>query len=128
MSASLTGKRVLVTQAGDFMGPVLCEVLAARGAEVVPSTVAMFDPASPAEAVRAAGHVDVLVANLAIPAPSTPAPDVSEDEWREVFAALVDPLPRLAREDAEFAAYLCSDAADCFVGQVFPVCGGWVPR
>jgi 2-keto-3-deoxy-L-fuconate dehydrogenase len=40
------------------------------------------------------------------------------------------PLGRLvsAREDAEFAAYLCSDAASCFVGQVFPVCGGWVTR
>lgn len=30
MSASLAGKCVLVTQAGDFTGPVLCEVLAAR--------------------------------------------------------------------------------------------------
>ena len=40
------------------------------------------------------------------------------------------PLGRLvgANEDAEFAAYLCSDAANCFVGQVFPVCGGWVAR
>jgi 2-keto-3-deoxy-L-fuconate dehydrogenase len=40
------------------------------------------------------------------------------------------PLGRLvsAREDAEFAAYLCSDAADCFVGQVFPICGGWAIR
>ena len=40
------------------------------------------------------------------------------------------PLGRLvgAREDASFAAYLCSSAADCFVGQVFPVCGGWVAR
>jgi 2-keto-3-deoxy-L-fuconate dehydrogenase len=40
------------------------------------------------------------------------------------------PLGRLvaAREDAQFAAYLCSAAADCFVGQVFPVCGGWVGR
>ena len=38
------------------------------------------------------------------------------------------PLGRLvaAREDAEFAAYLCSESANCFVGQVFPVCGGWV--
>jgi 2-keto-3-deoxy-L-fuconate dehydrogenase len=38
------------------------------------------------------------------------------------------PLGRLvgAREDAMFAAYLSSSAADCFVGQVFPVCGGWV--
>ena len=40
------------------------------------------------------------------------------------------PLGRLvsAKEDAEFAAYLCSEAANCFVGQVFPVCGGWAPR
>jgi 2-keto-3-deoxy-L-fuconate dehydrogenase len=37
------------------------------------------------------------------------------------------PLGRLvsAEEDARFAAYLCSDAAACFVGQVFPVSGGW---
>ena len=40
------------------------------------------------------------------------------------------PLGRLVSgpEDAAFAAYLCSDAADCFVGQVFPLCGGWVNR
>ncbi len=40
------------------------------------------------------------------------------------------PLGRLVSkgEDAAFAAYLCSDAADCFVGQVFPLCGGWVAR
>jgi 2-keto-3-deoxy-L-fuconate dehydrogenase len=40
------------------------------------------------------------------------------------------PLGRLVtgREDAEFAAYLCTDSASCFVGQVFPVCGGWVAR
>ena len=40
------------------------------------------------------------------------------------------PLGRLvtADEDCEFAAYLCSDAANCFIGQVFPVCGGWVGR
>lgn len=222
----LEGRRILVTQAGDFMGPVLCEVLAAHGAELVRSTDALLDPGAAEAIVRAAGPLDVLVANLAIPAPSTPAGEVSEDEWRAVFAALVDPLPRLARavlpqmiarksgkllvmgsasalrgmkrastysaargaqlawvqalgvevapfnvqvnaiaqnfvdnptyfppevqanprfqerlarevplgrlvgarEDAEFAAYLCSAAADCFVGQVFPVCGGWVAR
>lgn len=40
------------------------------------------------------------------------------------------PLGRLVtgREDAEFAAYLCTDSASCFVGQVFPICGGWVTR
>ena len=40
------------------------------------------------------------------------------------------PLGRLVNsdEDSTFAAYLCTAAADCFVGQVFPVCGGWVTR
>jgi 2-keto-3-deoxy-L-fuconate dehydrogenase len=222
----LEGKRILVTQADDFMGPTLCDVLAERGAEVVRSTVPLAGHEAAAAVVRAAGRVDVLVANLAIAAPSTPAVEVDEAEWRDVFAALVDPLPRLvravlpqmierragkvlvmgsasalrgmkraatysaargaqlayvqavgvevapynvqvnaiaqnfvdnptyfppevqanprfqerlkrevplgrlvaAREDAEFAAFLCSDAADCFVGQVFPVCGGWATR
>jgi 2-keto-3-deoxy-L-fuconate dehydrogenase len=40
------------------------------------------------------------------------------------------PLGRLvkAEEDAKFVAYLCSDAANCFVGQVFPMSGGWAVR
>jgi 2-keto-3-deoxy-L-fuconate dehydrogenase len=40
------------------------------------------------------------------------------------------PLGRLvsAQEDATFVAYLCSEAANCFVGQVFPLSGGWVTR
>ena len=225
-TTSLTGKRILVTQAGEFMGPELCAVLALHGATVIADTRALTGVEAPAAVIAAAGHIDVLVANLAIAAPSTEAVAVSEAEWRDVFAALVDPLPRLckaalpamiarrsgkilvmgsasalrgikrtstycaargaqvsyvqavglemaahnvqvnviaqnfvenptyfppevqadarfqarlrrevplgrlvgAREDAQFAAYLCSDAANCFVGQVFPVCGGWVAR
>ena len=224
--AMLQGRRVLVTQADAFMGPTLCEVFAAHGAEVIASTQPLLDAAAPAALVADAGTIDILVANLALPAPSTAAADVSDDEWRDTFAALVDPLPRLvravlpqmvarragrilvmgsasalrgmkrtstysaargaqlayvqavgvevaphgvqvnaiaqnfvdnptyfppevqadprfrerlkrevplgrlvgAREDAEFAAYLCSEPAACFVGQVFPVCGGWVAR
>ena len=223
---SLLGKRVLVTQADQFMGPVLCEVLARHGATVIASTESLLSPDAPAAVVAQAGRVDVLVANLAIPAPATAATMVTEEEWRDIFAVLVDPLPRLFRavlpamierragkilvmgsasalrgmklrstysaargaqlayvqsvgvevaphnvqvnviaqnfvenptyfppevqadprfqdrlkrevplgrlvsadEDAEFAAYLCSDSANCFVGQVFPVCGGWVTR
>ncbi len=222
----LQGKRILVTQAGEFMGPVLCEVLAEHGAEVYADTRALPDAAAVAALVAQAGRIDVLVANLSIAAPTSAATEASDDEWRSTFAALVDPLPRLARavlpamierragkivvmgsaaalrgikrtstycaargaqlayvqavgvevaphnvqvnaiaqnfvenptyfppevqadprfqqrlkrevplgrlvgarEDAEFAAYLCSDAANCFVGQVFPVCGGWVQR
>lgn len=208
------------------MGPALCEELAQHGAVVIANTASLV-PVGDAEAmINAAGVVDVLVVNLAIPAPTSLVTEVSESEWRDTFAALVDPLPRLvravlpqmmarrsgkilvigsasalrgvkrtstysaargaqlayaqsvgievaphnvqvnaiaqnfvenstyfpaevqanprfqerlkrevplgrlvsAKEDAAFAAYLCSDAANCFVGQVFPVCGGWVAR
>jgi len=223
---ALQGKRILITQAGDFMGPAFCEAFAQQGAEVVSSHEPLHAPGAAESVVNGAGPLDVLVANLSIAAPSTPATEVDEPEWRDVFAALVDPLPRLtkavvpqflqrgggkilvigsasalrgmkrassysaargaqlayvqalgvelapkniqvnaiaqnfvdnptyfppevqanprfqerlarevplgrlvsAREDALFAAYLCSDAANCFVGQVFPISGGWATR
>ena len=226
MNQNLSGKRILVTQANAFMGPALCDVLAQHGATVIASTDSLLDVGAAEAVVKAAGLVDVLVANLAISAPSSLATEATESEWRETFAALVDPLPRLFRavlpqmmarrsgkilligsasalrglkrtstysaargaqlayvqsvgtemaphniqvnaiaqnfvenptyfpaevqanprfqerlkrevplgrlvsatEDATFAAYLCSEAANCFVGQVFPVCGGWVAR
>ena len=222
----LVGKRVLITHADAFMGPALCEVFAECGATVIASIDPLLSPDAPRDVVEGASPVDILVANLSIAAPVTMATEVSDDEWREVFAALVDPLPRLfravlppmierragkilvmgsasalrgmkrassysaargaqlayvqavglevarhnvqvnaiaqnfvdnptyfppeiqasrlfqerlrrevplgrlvrAREDAALAAYLCSESADCFVGQVFPICGGWVQR
>ncbi|MEO8166510.1 MAG: SDR family NAD(P)-dependent oxidoreductase, partial [Betaproteobacteria bacterium] len=94
---SLKGKRVLITQAHVFMGPMLCEVFGEHGASVIASTQSLIDPAAPAALVALTGHIDVLVANLAVPAPTTPATDVTDAEWQEAFAALVDPLPRLCR-------------------------------
>ena len=223
---SLQGKRILLTQARDFMGPTLCEVLHEHGAVVLASDESLVPVEAAASVVQASGAIDILVANLAMPAPSTLATEVTEEEWRAAFASMVDPLPRLfkavlpsmlarkagkiivmgsasalrgmkrastysaargaqlayvqsvgvelaphniqvnavaqnfvdnptyfpaavqqnpkfqqrlarevplgrlvsAREDAEFVAYLCSDSANCFVGQVFPLCGGWAVR
>ena len=221
----LQGRRVLITQCGDFMGPALLRVFSELGAVVIGDRRALGDDAGMAQrVVEEAGAIDVLIAQPALPAPTSPVADVSDDEWRRTFAHLVDPLPRLLRavlpqmrmrgrgrivvmgsaaglrgmkrsstysaargaqlawvraagleiardniqlnaiaqnfvdnptyfgaevqanpafqerlkrevplgrlvsgdEDALFAAYLASDAAACFVGQVFPVCGGWV--
>ncbi len=97
MTARLAGKRVLVTQSQDFMGPVLCRTFAAHGAEVIADARRLDDPAVPAALVAAAGRIDVLIANLGIPRPRTPAHAVSDEEWRHLFAHLVDPLPRLFR-------------------------------
>lgn len=225
-TTSLTGKRILLTHANLFMGPALAEVFAERGADVIADTDPLADPDAAAAIVARAGRIDVLAAHLAVPAPSTPVDEVGDAEWRSVFSALVDPLPRLmrailpqmkergagrvlvvgsasalrgmkrastysaargaqlafvqsagielapfniqvnavaqnfvdnptyfpphvqenprfqerlarevplgrlvsAREDALFCAYLCSDAAACFVGQVFPLAGGWAVR
>jgi 2-keto-3-deoxy-L-fuconate dehydrogenase len=97
MQNLLAGQRVLITQAHDFMGPVFCEVFAEQGATVVASPDALSEPDAAERVVRAAGTIDVLVANLAYPAPTTAAADVGEQEWRDAFAALVDQLPRLVR-------------------------------
>ncbi len=226
MQQSLNKKRILVTQADTFMGPAICEILESQGAEVISHVGSLVDPEEPTKIVKESGEIDVLIANLAIEAPTTSASEVTDSEWNEVFEALVHPLPRLiravlpqmidrssgkiivvgsasalrgmkrtstyssargaqiayvqalgvevakhniqvnaiaqnfvdnpsyfppeiqanpkfqdrlkrevplgrlvsAKEDASFVAYLCSEAADCFVGQVFPVCGGWISR
>jgi 2-keto-3-deoxy-L-fuconate dehydrogenase len=93
----LKGKRVLITQSETFMGPVLEQAFAAHGAVVIGVTGPLEAPRAAEDAVRRAGRVDVLIANLGVPAPSTRAHEVGDDEWRHVFANLVDPLPRLAR-------------------------------
>jgi 2-keto-3-deoxy-L-fuconate dehydrogenase len=96
----LKGRRVLVTQSGDFMGPALVTAFEAHGAQVVAEPTLLAQPRACDEALARAlrdGPVDVLVVNLAVPAPSTPAAEVGDEEWRHVFAHLVDPLPRLAR-------------------------------
>lgn len=226
MTGMLQDLRILVTEADSFMGPALCDAFARHGAHLIAHRDSMADPEAPGRALAMAGDIDVLVVNLGYPAPSTEALAVTEREWRDTFAALVDPLPRLLRaalpamirkrsgrilvmgsaaalrgqkrassysaargaqlayvqavaleaaphnvqinaiaqnlvdnptyfppevqadprfqdrirrevplgrlvsasEAAEFAAYLCSAPACCFVGQVFPLSGGWVTR
>jgi 2-keto-3-deoxy-L-fuconate dehydrogenase len=97
MSRKLRGKRILVTQAGEFMGPMLREVLAEHGADISASTAPLSEPGAAASRVSSSGDLDILVANLALPAPSTPAVEGTDAEWWQTFAALVDLLPRLVR-------------------------------
>ena len=225
-SIDLSGKRVLLTQASDFMGPALAEVFRECGADLIAADGPVAEPDYPQRLLAECSTIDVLLLNLGIPAPTTAAPEVMDDEWRYAFSAMVDPLPRFARavlpqmlargsgkilligsasalrgvrrassysaargaqlawvqavgtelaskgiqvnaiaqnfvenptyfppevqanpafqerlkrevplgrlvsarEDAMFCAYLASQHSDCFVGQVFPVCGGWVGR
>jgi NAD(P)-dependent dehydrogenase (short-subunit alcohol dehydrogenase family) len=94
---SLKDKRVLVTQCGDYMGPVLCDAFREHGADVVADARILSSGAEGENAAREAGRVDVLIANLGVPAPSTRVTEVTDDEWRRVFAHMVEPLPGLFR-------------------------------
>ena len=222
----LSDKKILVTQANDFMGPALCHELRLCGAKVIADDRIPLEPLDAQAIIDAAGPLDALVINLALPAPSTPVSQIEDSEWQAVFDVMVHPLPRLVRaaipgmkaqgggkivvmgsasalrgmkraasysaargaqlafvqaagvelapdniqlnavaqnfvdnptyfppevqanprfqerlkrevplgrlvkaqEDTRFVAYLCSDAASCFVGQVFPMSGGWAVR
>jgi 2-keto-3-deoxy-L-fuconate dehydrogenase len=97
MNNMLLGKRVLVTQATEFMGATICDVFSEQGADVIRSEQALVSPEAIDELFRNAGDLDVLVANLSILAPSTAAAQVDDAEWQSVFAALVNPLPGLIR-------------------------------
>jgi len=92
---SLQGKRVLITQSEDFMGPALVRAFTGYGAHVTADPRALAGTGSVEALVEDAGAVEILIANLAIKNPRNPFEKVTEGEWREVFAHLVDPLPRL---------------------------------
>lgn len=94
---ALAGKRVLITQADGFMGPPLVEAFREHGADVIADLTELDSGAAGERVVRAAGRVDVLIAHLGVPAPATRATEVGDDEWRHVFAHIVDPLPGLMR-------------------------------
>ncbi len=98
MTKRLAGKRVVVTQADDYMGPATVSLFAEEGAEIIPDSSDLSVPGACAALIERAGRVDVLVANLAGPNYSgTPATDIDDDAWCSVFDTMVHPLHRLAR-------------------------------
>ncbi len=97
MNFGLQGKRILLTQADEFMGPAISKMLQAQGAVVLEHFGAITSPEAPKNVIAECGNIDILIANLALPAPSTRVQEVEDDEWKTVFDALVQPLPRLVR-------------------------------
>ena len=93
MANRLKGKRVVVTQAADFMGPVTVEVFQEEGAEVIADTRSLVTAEACRALIEESTPVDVLVANLASPNFSgTAVTDIADDDWRTPFDQLVHPL------------------------------------
>ncbi|MEM0955080.1 MAG: SDR family oxidoreductase [Pseudomonadota bacterium] len=97
MGSRLEGRRILLTQAQEYMGPAFSQAFRDEGAEVIEDNRDMAQPASADEALADAGVIDVLVANLAAPADADYAVKVSDERWARLFDALVHPLHRLVR-------------------------------
>ncbi len=94
----LEGKRVLLTQADDYMGPATIEVFREHGAEVVADTSDLTQPGAVEQLVADTGHIDVLVANLAASANlGVSAIEMPDETWASMFDVMVHPLHRLCR-------------------------------
>jgi 2-keto-3-deoxy-L-fuconate dehydrogenase len=124
MVARRAGKILVIGSASALRGMRRASTYsAARGAQLA------WVQAVGAEVAAANVQVNAIAQNFVDNPTYFPAAVQEDPRFRDRLAREV-PLGRLvsAREEAAFAAYLLSGAADCFVGQVFPLCGGWVQR
>lgn len=94
---SLAGKRVLITQAQDFIGPALVERFRVSGAEVFGDTRGLTGPSAAERLIAGIGQLDVLVINLVLCNPHRPVTAITDKLWTMQFEALVHPLHRLVR-------------------------------
>jgi 2-keto-3-deoxy-L-fuconate dehydrogenase len=98
MTKRLEGKRILVTQADDYMGPAIIDMFSKHGAEIVEDRSDLTVPDAAAKAVSDAGHVDVLMANLAADARfGVPILETDQEAWSSMFDIMVHPLHRLTQ-------------------------------
>jgi NAD(P)-dependent dehydrogenase (short-subunit alcohol dehydrogenase family) len=98
MPQRLSGKRVVVTQCNDFMGAPTVEVFREEGAHVIADARDLRAPGACAALIAEAGHVDVLVANLASPTFSgTPTTELGDEDFETAWATMVRPLHQLTR-------------------------------
>lgn len=94
----LEGKRVLLTQADDYMGPATIELFTEHGADIVADNSDLTVPGAVEDVVAGAGHIDVLIANLATHSNAGPtAEEIPDDIFQNMFEVMVYPLHRLCR-------------------------------
>jgi 2-keto-3-deoxy-L-fuconate dehydrogenase len=96
-SGRLAGVRVLVTSADTYMGPPIVRCFRDEGADVVADTGALLGPDEPQQLIDRCGPLDVVVANLDLPAYGAGTVDIEDDQWLAGFDAMVHPLMRLTR-------------------------------
>ena len=98
MGNRLAGKRVLVTQAEDYMGPATIELFKEEGAQVIADASDLTQNGRCEALIAEHGRVDVLVANLASPNfTGIAVTDLADEDWNCTFDMMVHPLHRLCQ-------------------------------
>jgi 2-keto-3-deoxy-L-fuconate dehydrogenase len=94
----LLGKRVLITQADDYMGPATQALFTREGATVISDTRDLTQNGACEELIQEAGQVDVLIANLASSNFSgIKVTELAEVDWQNAFDLMVHPLHSLTK-------------------------------
>lgn len=98
MSNRLAGKRILVTQADDYMGPDIIALFKEEGADVIEDRTDLTQEGACERVIAEAGHIDVLIANLAADAQlGKSSMEMDDETWQGMFDVMVHPLHRLSR-------------------------------
>ena len=96
----LAGKKVMVTQADDYMGPAITDLFSREAAEVL----GIDGPVPTGEAftswVENTGEIDILIANLAHNPCNAPVAEIKDADWFSLTDTLVHPLMYLVRHFA----------------------------
>lgn len=92
-----SGKRVLITDCNEYMGPAISDRFEREGAIVMLDNRDLSVQGACDALIEESGHIDVLIVNLSDPAESLPVQDISEARWQQAFERLVHPLHRLTR-------------------------------
>ena len=94
----LADKRVVITQADDYMGPATAALFAEEGAHVICDTRNLTEAGACESLIEEAGHVDILIANLALQSfTGTLVTQLNDEDWATTFDRMVHPFHRLTR-------------------------------
>ncbi len=98
MAGRLAGKRVLVTQADDYMGPATIELFQEEGAQVVADNSDLTVEGRCQALIAEVGDIDILIANLASPNfTGIAVTELADQDWHCTFDMMVHPLHRLCQ-------------------------------
>ena len=93
----MSRRTALVTCIDSYMGPAISEKFEEIGIDVIAGPSDLHSEAQINKLVADAGHIDILVANLAEPPMTGPVQSIDSDNWNLLFDSLVHPLMYLVR-------------------------------